>query len=673
MRSITKNKLSVAITVALAMSGGYSPLTLADQQETMTVYGSENLDRSQQFSGLKMDASWLEVPQTVSVVTAEDIEARGAVRLGEALRGVPGVAQTLGEGSRDQVTIRGFEAMYDIYRDGLRDAGGNQMYRSLANIERVEVIKGAAGALYGRGSAGGLINLVTKRADGNNVRELSVNAGSWNSYGMTADLGGELTDGINGRINIELKDHESFVDNVEGQTLFIAPTLRAELSDTTTLDLDLEYFNQEQDPYRGVPSVNGVPVNVDRSTNYASVTDFQENETIRLAATLTHQLNNEMKLTTKAFYSHIDIEQSGTRISSVNTGAGTIDQKVRKFAYDPQEDLGLQAELNWELDRHNLLLGAEVAQMKRTFKMGDSATFTNSIYNPTTITVAVPDFNDASTSHNKVESRSLYAQDVFALTDTIDLIGGLRYDNIDVTRTGSGPSEFSQSEFSPRAGIVWQATDNSSVYATWGRSYQVPWAGIYTRDTNAALQESNLAEIGFKAELLDKKLQFGTSVFQIDKDIPSTNADGEITAINEHRHKGIEFELNGEITQQWSVAAGLTYLDAENLDTGLRPNDVPEKSASVWNSFKPTDNWTMGLGLVYVGERFVGNEGARLDSYTTVDAMVAYETGPHKIQLNLNNITDEEYFIGATGGGTGDENIGYGAPFNAMLSYKLSF
>lgn len=178
------------------------------------------------------------------------MEDRGAVRLVDALHGVAGVNNTLGEGSRDQFVIRGFDTLNDTYRDGLRDDGNLQSYRSLANIERVEVVKGAAGALYGRGSAGGLINLVTKRANGESFTRVKAGIGSNNKYTGQLDSSMALSDSINGRVNLEYRKADSFVDHVNSEDYFIAPTVRISPADGHTLDLDMEYAHQELVPYR---------------------------------------------------------------------------------------------------------------------------------------------------------------------------------------------------------------------------------------------------------------------------------------------------------------------------------------------------------------------------------------------------------------------------------------
>lgn len=666
-KALSPRPLAFAIACVISQQAIAAQKTELDQ---MTITGQQATYAENQ-TGLKMPLSWKETPQSVSIVTEQELEERGVQRLSDAVRHVSGVALTLGEGSRDQFTIRGFEAMYDIYRNGLRDAGGNQGFRSMANIERVEVVKGVAGALYGRGSAGGLVNLVTKKADGKAVSDLTLSAGSFNHAGAAIDLGDQLSDNVNGRINLEYNRQDSFVNHMDGNTLFIAPSLRWQINQANTVDLDIEYLDQDQMPYRGVPSVDGKPVDTPRSRFYGSSSDLQHNKTFRTSIATESDLGNQLTLKNKLYYSTIDITQSGTRIKNVTDGQA--DRFIRTFHYDPQEDYGIQSELTGKHGQHDWLIGAEASTMKRTFAMGNLSLDLTSLDAPDTSAQINPVIDPSTSSDNEVQSRSVYVQDVFSATSDLKLIGGLRYDQIETTRkAGGNTTAFKQSEVSPRLAAVYQASPELSVYATWGRSYQVPWAGIYTSPSKLALQESDLKEVGFKLEMLDQRLQLSSSLFRIDKDTPGTDADGFVTDVNEQRHQGVEVELRGVITPQWQITTGLSYLDAENKDTGLRPNDVPEQTLSVWSSYSPDMNWTFGGGARYVSDRTVSNEAATLPAYTVVDLMAAYQIGAHKLQLNLNNALDESYYIGATGGGTGKNNIGYGAPAHAMLTYSLS-
>ena len=200
---LTLSPLALAIggtLTAVAVVPSVSASENVEANETVQVVGHryEGYAEHMPQSGTKTDVEWLDVPQAVSVVTKTEMQDRGAVRLVDALDGVAGVNNTLGEGSRDQFVIRGFDALNDMYRDGMRDDGTLQSYRSLANIERVEVVKGPAGALYGRGSAGGIINLVTKRANGDNFTNVNGSVGSNNQFVGQIDSSMAFSDKVNG-------------------------------------------------------------------------------------------------------------------------------------------------------------------------------------------------------------------------------------------------------------------------------------------------------------------------------------------------------------------------------------------------------------------------------------------------------------------------------------------
>ncbi|WP_155487001.1 TonB-dependent receptor, partial [Vibrio harveyi] len=213
---LTLSPLALAIggtLTAVAVVPSVSASENVEANETVQVVGHryEGYAEHMPQSGTKTDVEWLDVPQAVSVVTKTEMQDRGAVRLVDALDGVAGVNNTLGEGSRDQFVIRGFDALNDMYRDGMRDDGTLQSYRSLANIERVEVVKGPAGALYGRGSAGGIINLVTKRANGDNFTNVNGSVGSNNQFVGQIDSSMAFSDKVNGRINLEYRQADSYV------------------------------------------------------------------------------------------------------------------------------------------------------------------------------------------------------------------------------------------------------------------------------------------------------------------------------------------------------------------------------------------------------------------------------------------------------------------------------
>ncbi|CAK1741634.1 TonB-dependent receptor [Vibrio crassostreae] len=669
--------------LALAIGGALTAVSIVPNvmaaegvavDETLQVIGHQYEGYAEHMpqSGTKTDVEWLDVPQAVSVVTKTEMQDRGAVRLVDALDGVAGVNNTLGEGSRDQFVIRGFDALNDMYRDGMRDDGTLQSYRSLANIERVEVVKGPAGALYGRGSAGGIINLVTKRANGDNFTHVNGSVGSNNLFVGQVDSSMAFSDKVSGRINVESRQSDSYVDHVDSNDFFIAPTIRVLPADGHTIDLDVEYAHQELVPYRGVPSKNGKPVDVSESTFYGGTNDYQESDSIRVGVNYEWLLNSEWAWTNRAAYNHIELEQKGTRQGTV-TG-NEVSQTVNNFGYDPRTTTTLQSELVWETDSNQMMIGADFNQINIDLTLASDKTLpSKDIYNP--VAGPTPDPGFKPFRDNTTTTTGVYIQDVYTFGD-LSVIGNVRYDSMELEqqKAGSAKENLDDDKVSYRGGLVYRINNDMSVYASLARSWQLPYSGIYINPKLAEFFHTDLKEVGAKAYLLDNALMLNAAVFQIDQEQPETNIDGDVVNKIEARHQGIELEARGQFTEQWDISVGYSYLDAENKETGKKPNDVSDHLFSLWSTYQLDDNWRLGGGVKYVGDRYAGNdEAVALGDYTTVDLMAAYTTGRHKVQANAYNVLNEKYILGATNGTSGTNQIGYGAPAEFMLSYGYQF
>ncbi|MDL1990177.1 TonB-dependent receptor [Vibrio parahaemolyticus] len=674
---LTLTPLAVAIGSSLVV-----PSAVASEEtnstpsatETIQVYGHQYEGYAEHMpqSGTKTDVEWLDVPQAVSVVTKTEMQDRGAVRLVDALDGVAGVNNTLGEGSRDQFMIRGFDSLNDMYRDGMRDDGTLQSYRSLANVERVEIVKGPAGALYGRGSAGGIINLVTKRANGENFTHVKGSVGSNSQYVGQVDSSMAFSDKVNGRINLEYRQADSYVDHVDSNDFFIAPTIRVLPADGHTIDIDVEYAHQELVPYRGGPSKNGKPVDLPVSTYFGGTNDYQESDSLRVAVDYEWRLNDQWVWNNRAAFNHIELEQKGTRQGKV-TG-NEVSQTVNNFGYDPRTTTTLQSELIWETNDNQLMLGADFNQIDIDLTLASDKTLPpQNIYNP--VVGPTPDPGFKPFRDNTTTTTGVYVQDVYTWGD-LSVIGNVRYDSMELEqqKAGSGKEKLDDDKVSYRAGLVYRINYDTSVYASLARSWQLPYAGIYINPKLAEFFHTDLKEVGAKAYLLDNALMLNAALFQIDQEQPQTNVDGDVIDKIEVRHQGIELEARGQITKQWDISVGYSYLDAEDKATGKKPNDVSDHLFSLWSTYQLDDNWRLGGGVKYVGNRYAGNdEAVALGDYTTVDLMAAYTTGRHKIQANAYNILDEKYILGATNGTSGLNQIGYGAPAEFMLSYGYQF
>lgn len=587
---LTLTPLAVAIGSSLVV-----PSAVASEEtnstpsatETIQVYGHQYEGYAEHMpqSGTKTDVEWLDVPQAVSVVTKTEMQDRGAVRLVDALDGVAGVNNTLGEGSRDQFMIRGFDSLNDMYRDGMRDDGTLQSYRSLANVERVEIVKGPAGALYGRGSAGGIINLVTKRANGENFTHVKGSVGSNSQYLGQVDSSMAFSDKVNGRINLEYRQADSYVDHVDSNDFFIAPTIRVLPADGHTIDIDVEYAHQELVPYRGVPSKNGKPVDLPVSTYFGGTNDYQESDSLRVAVDYEWRLNDQWVWNNRAAFNHIELEQKGTRQGKV-TG-NEVSQTVNNFGYDPRTTTTLQSELIWETNDNQLMLGADFNQIDIDLTLASDKTLPpQNIYNP--VVGPTPDPGFKPFRDNTTTTTGVYVQDVYTWGD-LSVIGNVRYDSMDLEqqKAGAGKEKLDDDKVSYRAGLVYRINYDTSVYASLARSWQLPYAGIYINPKLAEFFHTDLKEVGAKAYLLDNALMLNAALFQIDQEQPQTNVDGDVIDKIEVRHQGIELEARGQITKQWDISVGYSYLDAEDKATGKKPNDV----STTCSLFGALTNW----------------------------------------------------------------------------------
>lgn len=539
---LTLTPLAVAIGSSLVV-----PSAVASEEtnstpsatETIQVYGHQYEGYAEHMpqSGTKTDVEWLDVPQAVSVVTKTEMQDRGAVRLVDALDGVAGVNNTLGEGSRDQFMIRGFDSLNDMYRDGMRDDGTLQSYRSLANVERVEIVKGSAGALYGRGSAGGIINLVTKRANGENFTHVKGSVGSNSQYVGQVDSSMAFSDKVNGRINLEYRQADSYVDHVDSNDFFIAPTIRVLPADGHTIDIDVEYAHQELVPYRGVPSKNGKPVDLPVSTYFGGTNDYQESDSLRVAVDYEWRLSDQWVWNNRAAFNHIELEQKGTRQGKV-TG-NEVSQTVNNFGYDPRTTTTLQSELIWETNDNQLMLGADFNQIDIDLTLASDKTLPpQNIYNP--VVGPTPDPGFKPFRDNTTTTTGVYVQDVYTWGD-LSVIGNVRYDSMELEqqKAGSGKEKLDDDKVSYRAGLVYRINYDTSVYASLARSWQLPYAGIYINPKLAEFFHTDLKEVGAKAYLLDNALMLNAALFQIDQEQPQTNVDGDVIDKIEVRHQAL--------------------------------------------------------------------------------------------------------------------------------------
>ena len=662
----------------------------------------------------KIDAPLRDIPQTVNVITQEVIRDQSAQSLQDVLRNVPGVGFSNGDGQRDQVNIRGFSAIADQFVDGIRDDA--LYYRDLSNVEQVEVLKGPASVLYGRGSSGGLINRVTKKPQDKAFGSLTATVGSYDFYRIEADVNQPINEAAAFRIIGAKQDSHSFREEDFIDREFIAPSLSLNFSEATKLTLQLEHLDDRRLNDFGVPAINGRPVDVKRKTYYGSSNgksdDYVQSRVTAGTAVLEHNFTDAVKVRNAFRAYKYDLDRNNTVAAFVNTSNSTVGRRYstvqrEEDGYFNQTDLTVKTRsLGFD---HSLLFGMELG---RQVKDNLNGNFSNpgavDLYDPVLPRSLRTGFTQTANTTGISETSGFYAQDLISLTQNWKALIGARYDVFDqkaksTTATGV-VTRFNRVDYelSPRAGLVYQPNDFVSLYGSYTKSFQPSQENFTLAANNADLdpEKTTNYEIGAKMDFLDGNLSTMVSLFRLERtNIKSVNPANTsvLIPVGEQRTDGLELSLAGKLAQGWDITAGYAYMDAEIIDSpstmsvpinttapstltpsptvtleGNRPSLTPRHSANVWLNHRFGEGFGFGGGAVFVGDVYTSASNAvKLPGYVRFDASAFYETKKYDVRLTINNIFDKEYFISAHGGA--DLYNTYGAPRSALLSLRLKY
>ncbi len=676
--------LPVSAWAAEAADGATGPTIVVTGQQTPYLIDSAAATRT--------GTPLIDTPQSVTTLSRQQLDDQAVGQLNDALRYVPGVILSQGEGQRDQVVLRGQSSTADFFLDGLRDDA--QYYRPLYNTERVEVLKGANALLFGRGGGGGVINRVSKTADpANTIRTVSAGADTWGAWSLHADVNQPLSGDVALRVNGTYEALRNHRDVYTGHFIGVAPTLGANLGPATTLTLAYEYVEDRRVTDRGVPSRGGVPITGYDRTFFGSPTLNRSAVTAHLVrARIAHELSDSLSLNVTGLYATYD-----KFYANILPGV-TTPTTVSLSGYDSsnaRENLLGQVNLVWHGTtgalRHTLLAGIEGAD-QASAATRHNATFgagaTTSAIVPLAATLSLPAIGWTgliSSSRSKVRSLSAYLQDQIDLGDHVQIVLGARYDNYRISalnRLNQVVTAREDGKWSPRLGLILKPTATLSVYASYARSF-LPQSGdqFNTLDpTYLALapeQFRNL-ETGVKWAV-NPGLAFTAAVFQVDR--TGTRASDPVTGFpvltGSSRVRGFEASLSGQITPQWRAILGYAYQQGEIRTTttaapaGRNLDKLPHHQVTAWTRYDLTPKLGLGLGLVHQSSQFASISNAvRLPGFTRLDAAVYYDfSQAFSLQLNVENLTDVRYFPSAHT----DNNIATGEPLNARLTARMKF
>ena len=684
---------------------------IADDQEII-VTGEKEGYVAISSAGLKTDTPLIDTPQTVSVVTREQLDDQALQDIGDILRYTPGASIGQGEGNRDQITIRGQNTTADFFVDGIRD--DVQYFRPLYNIERVEIHKGPNAMIFGRGGGGGIVNRVTKSpiAD-RQFGEATASIDSFGAYYLAGDLNLAIGETAAFRFNglyEEFDNHRNFYD---GRRFAVNPTFGAELDDQNRILLSYEYVDDDRAVDRGNPAElrdagNGCsfadpcgPLTGYRDTLFGRPgTNRTTLQAHILKLRVEHDFSDELSFSATTQYGDydklyrniypVDARSNDVRLTPVGNSV-TLDGYVDTT---DRENFITQGNLLWTGDTgilgHSLLLGYEIGQQQSANARRDilfAASNDDLIVVPLTDPIAVPAFTFPAFNRNTVSDLkflSLYVQDQISIGDHFEIIGGVRFDRFDLDvndfRNGRLLSRTDE-KFSPRLGAIYKPQENISIYASYAKSF-LPRSGdqFLTLDpTNANLAPETFEnyEVGVKWDLMPA-LSLTAALFRLDRDDQSILLDNQgNTTLSGSRTEGVEVQLVGKLTDAWQINAGYSYLDGQQRNAAmaggqdLRLFQVPEHMVSLWTKYDLTDQFGAGLGVTHQSSQFAtNNNSVRIPAFTRVDAALYYDVSEKvQVQLNVENLFDAAYYPSVHN----DDNITTGEPLNARLTVKFGF
>ncbi|QPN45236.1 TonB-dependent siderophore receptor [Pseudomonas sp. p106] len=637
------------------------------------------------------------VPQAIDTVKTANVLDYGSDSLGKALEGIPNVSS--GADTRfDSVRIRGFEASNDFYLDGIRD--DSQYTRDLHNIERVEVLKGPAAVLYGRGSQGGIVNRVSKAPERGRRSSIQAQGGSEDLRSLYADLSADPSDNISLRLNTGNQDNNSFRDGIDGNRQLFAPSMSWQLSPDLDWLVQYEYSRYNRTPDRGIPGVNGRPADVSRSTTYGDTQrDYIDDRAQSLRSRLNYQLNDTWQLRHTLGLFKLDSEFDNTYLTGYNASNNTVTRQRW------QQDLNtrnlfnnLEAEgdfATWGVE-HKLLLGLEFGNQRRDPTLYTAAAASAGgrpvpgldLNNPNRALQHTGPMVLSSNNHTVVDSRGLYLQDQIRLNDQWQVLAGVRFDQFEVKTTNKIRNLSEQQDSnttSPRLGVVYTPWRDHSFYASWSKTFSpvgggligiTPGAAGNTNDTSPELTRQK--ELGVKSDWLDERLTTTLAVYELELYNRRTRDPNnpEITLLSGlQRSRGIELTATGNVVGNWYVRGGIGLQDAtivkdnNNLE-GNRINDVAKRNASLFVTWKPELGWYAETGLTLVGERYADNQNTTvMPGYGRWDALVGLRTRDWDVRAALSNITDKTYYSSATSAA----QIQIGDPRSLVVTGTYSF
>ena len=640
-----------------------------------------------------------DIPQSITVVTRELIRDQSMQSMADVARYVPGVGVSQGEGNRDALVFRGNRSTGDFFTDGVRD--DVQYFRDLYNIERVEVLKGANGMIFGRGGSGGVINRVTKQAGWDPIREFSFEGGSFDKKRATVDVGHAINDVAAVRFNSMYENSGSYRNGVNLERFGISPTVTLKPSHQTNIILGMEHFQDHRTSDRGIPSLNGAPVNTSPSTFFGDPRRSKADVTVTsFNALIEHKFNSGFTFRNRTNYAMYDKFYQNVFANSAVNNAGNLNLAAYNDT-STRDNFFNQTDFSYNLNtgpiNHTIAVGVEVGR-----QVTDNSRL-NGYFNNNTSALALsvplssPITSDPITfatraadadNHSVTRITSVYVQDQIVLLPQLHAIVGVRYDQFQVDflkRTDNTQLKTDDGLLSPRLGLIYKPIEAISIYTSYSKAFAPRAAEQLTglTVTTAALAPEKFTnlEAGIKWDILPA-LAFTTAVYQIDRtNVISVDPNNSAATFLTKGQvvQGVEAGLSGQITSAWRVMGGYAYQVGELLSTsntttaknGATLAELPRHTFSMWNRYDFTPVWGMGIGVIHRSDMFAALDNTvRAQGFTRVDAAIFARIDRRlRFQVNIENLLDTKYIAAVHN----NNNMTPGSPIAVRASVVYNF
>lgn len=671
-------------------------LQVASSIATVTIVGGNSVAyRTVEVgSATKTTMRLRDVPQSITVVTREQIADQSMDSIAEVVSYVPGISSHQGENNRDQLVIRGNSTSADFFLNGVRD--DVQYYRDLYNVDRVEALKGPNAMIFGRGGGGGVVNRVTKEAGFSKLFEVTFQGGSFNNKRLTGDLDQPLNRKLAFRLNSVYEKSGSFRRFVNLERYGINPTLTFIASAQTRMTISYEHFHDARDADRGIPSFQGKPADVPISTYFGNPNDSHVRARVDLLSALIEHQSDRLNIRNRTMSGDYDRGYQNYVPGAVNATRTQVSISAYNNA-TRRKNIFNQTDLTYNFFtgriKQTLLGGTELGrQLTDNFR-------NTGFFNNTTTSILVPysnpvistpvTFRQAATDANNHLETNLaagYLQDQIEFNRFVKAVAGVRFDYFDLqfhnNRNGDNLRRIDRL-ISPRVGLVIKPMDPLSIYANFGVSY-LPGSGDQFSSLTTITQQVKPEkfqnwEMGAKWDVR-RNLFLSTAIYRQDRTNTRATDPNDPTRIlqtGSQRTNGFELGVNGSVTPAWSIAGGYAYQDAfitsttTAARTGAQVALVPHQTFSLWNKYQILPRLGVGLGIIHRTDSFAAIDNTVvLPGYTKLDAAVYVPlTEKIRVQAHFENLFNTKFYLNADG----NNNISPGSPFGLRVGLNARF